>query len=63
MGLFDIFTGGSIEKQIEKHAKRIKKKMLNKRIALPVRIGWLRKARSTPSTGCWGVLRWLTSIE
>ena len=26
MGLFDIFTGGSIEKQIEKHAKRIRKK-------------------------------------
>ena len=26
MGFFDLFTGGSIEKQIEKHAKRIKKK-------------------------------------
>jgi len=26
MGLFDMFTGGSIEKQIEKHARRIRKK-------------------------------------
>jgi hypothetical protein len=26
MGLFDIFTGGSIEKQIDKHARRIRKK-------------------------------------
>jgi len=26
MGLFDLFTGGSIEKQIEKHAKRLRKK-------------------------------------
>lgn len=26
MGFFDLFTGGSIEKQIEKHAKRIRKK-------------------------------------
>jgi len=26
MGFFDLFTGGSIEKQIEKHSKRIKKK-------------------------------------
>jgi hypothetical protein len=26
MGLFDIFTGGSIEKQIEKHARRLRKK-------------------------------------
>ncbi len=26
MGLFDLFTGGSVEKQIEKHARRIRKK-------------------------------------
>ena len=26
MGIFDLFTGGSIDKQIEKHSKRIKKK-------------------------------------
>jgi hypothetical protein len=26
MGLFDLFTGGSIEKQVEKHARRVRKK-------------------------------------